>query len=162
MRRAAIPFVVLLLLALVCCRTQTQAGAKQQGSKLLTRDLSIDEDHGGHTLARHVGRTDDQLRDRLEHEQNISAASTYTDRQTAERAVAMAIRDERQKIDRWMERGSRRPNLVVDYTDPDDAVGRVMYRRAMGSVPCDHAIAVLKADGPRDYYVLTSYPECRP
>lgn len=52
-----------------------------------TRDLSLDEAFGGHTLRRHVGRTDEQLRERLKSESNISAASTYTDRATAERVV---------------------------------------------------------------------------
>jgi hypothetical protein len=46
------------------------------------RDLGGDESRGGHTLARHVGRTDSQLLDRLAREPRISAASTYTDRAT--------------------------------------------------------------------------------
>jgi hypothetical protein len=36
-----------------------------------------------------------------------------------------------------------------------------MFSRAMVSIPCDHAIVVLRAEGD-DYYVLTSYPECKP
>ena len=40
-------------------------------------DLSHDEDRGGHTLRKHVGRSDDQLRQRLARERNISAASTH-------------------------------------------------------------------------------------
>src|SRR4051794_5666599 len=55
------------------------------------RDLSIDESRGGHTLARHVGRTDAELRQRLIDEPNISAASTYTSRATAELTVARAL-----------------------------------------------------------------------
>ena len=109
-----------------------------------------------------MGRTDEQLRERLERERHISAASTYTDRQTAERAVGMAIEGGGDRIQHWLERGARRPNLVLDYTAPNDAIGRVMNRGAMGSVPCDHSIVVLRADGPTDYVVLTSYPECRP
>ena len=74
----------------------------------------------------------------------------------------MAIQENRQKIERWFGRGERRPNLVLDYSDPGNPLGRVMYRGAMGSVPCDHAIVVLRSNGLHDYYVLTSYPECRP
>lgn len=74
----------------------------------------------------------------------------------------MAIQNGQQKLQRWIARGARRPNLVLDYTEPNDAIGRVMNRRALGSVPCDHAIVVLKADGVEDYFVLTSYPECKP
>lgn len=162
MRRTSVLVLWLLCLTfLPACRSQSQAGAKPE-SHDVTRDLTLDEARGGHTLKRHVGRGDEELRQRLEHERNISAASSYSDRQTAERAVGLAIQDNRTKIQSWMARGTRRPNLVLDYTDPQDALGQVMYRRALGSVPCDHAIVVLKADGANDYYVLTSYPECRP
>jgi hypothetical protein len=154
--------LALLLALLICCQTQQQAEANQPRDHIVTRDLAIDEARGGHTLSRHVGRTDGQLRERLEQEHNISAASTYTDRQTAERAVGRAIQGGQGKIQRWLERGRRRPNLVLDYTEPNDAIGRVMNRGSMGSVPCDHSIVVLKADGPSEYIVLTSYPECRP
>jgi len=154
--------VLMCMAGLLSCQSQQKAGAEPTRSKDVSRDLSIDDARGGHTLKRHVSRTDEQLRDRLQHEKNISAASTYTDRETAERVVGTAIQDSRDKVQRWIARGERRPNLVLDYTEPSDAIGRVMNRGAMGSVPCDHAIVILKADGEGDYYVLTSYPECRP
>src|SRR4051812_43462156 len=155
--------VLLLVASLISCQKPPQFRAERSQQKpAATRDLSIDKGRGGHTLKRHVGRSDEQLRERLEHERNISAASSYTDRQTAERAVEGAIQSGQRKIQRWLERGPRRPNLVLDYTEPNDALGRVMNRGAMGSVPCDHSIVVLKADGARDYFVLSSYPECQP
>src|SRR3954463_15657943 len=153
--------LALCLAVLISCQSQPRAGAAQPRTHVAVRDLSIDEARGGHTLKQHVGRTDEQLRERLQHERNISAASTYTDRETAERAVTAAIESSQGKLQRWFGRGTRRPNLVLDYTEPNDALGRVMNRRAIGSVPCDHAIVILKADGD-DYFVLTSYPECRP
>src|SRR5512140_559777 len=99
--------LVLCVTVIVSCRTPPQAEANQPLHHAATRDLSIDERRGGHTLSRHVGRTDQQLRERLEHERSISAASTYTDRQTAERAVQAAIQGGKQKIERWTERGER-------------------------------------------------------
>ncbi len=161
-RARSVAWVLLCLAGLLSCQSQPRAGAEPSHRSDASRDLSIDEARGGHTLKRHVGRSDDQLRDRLQQEKNISAASTYTDRQTAERVVGLAIQNSQGKLQRWLARGDRRPNLVLDYTEPNDAIGRVMNRGAMGSVPCDHAIAILKADGIGDYYVLTSYPECRP
>ncbi len=58
-------------------------------------DLARDEERGGHTLQRHVARTDAQLRERLQRERNISAASTWTDRETAETVVAEGLAAER-------------------------------------------------------------------
>jgi hypothetical protein len=113
-------------------------------------------------LRKHVGRTDDELRDRLRHERNISAASTWTDRETAERAVGTALAQNHDKIDRWLNRSGGHANLVVDYDgDPSHPVGRSLRRDADRAEPCSHATIVLKWTGPSEFYVLTAYPECR-
>src|SRR5688572_21546878 len=74
-------------------------------------DLERDEARGGHTLARHVGWSDDQLRARLRRELDIAAASTYTDRATAERVIAAALDRDRRRVDAWIARVGNRPNL---------------------------------------------------
>ncbi|MBA3913292.1 MAG: hypothetical protein H0X25_05435 [Acidobacteriales bacterium] len=124
------------------------------------RDLSQDEAAGGHTLRKHVGRTDDDLRQRLARERNISAASTYTDRPTAEQAVGAALQQDRSQITAWLNRSGGHPNLVLDYHAPQP-VGRTLRRGASTPEPCNQATIVLKYDGASDYHVLTSYPECR-
>ncbi len=123
------------------------------------RDLSQDEAAGGHVLRKHVGRTDDELRDRLERERNISGASTYTDRATAEHAIGSAIAESQERIERWLSRPGGHPNLVLDY-DSRQPLGRTINRGDSHSSPCSHAVVVLKYAAP-SYYVLTSYPECR-
>jgi hypothetical protein len=127
------------------------------------RDLSKDEAAGGHTLRKHVGRTDAELRERLRRERNISATSTWNDRESAEAAVGAAIAQDRSKINRWLERESGHPNLVLDY-DGDSAhpFGRTLRRGADRVEPCTHAVIVLKWDGANTYHVLTAYPECHP
>jgi hypothetical protein len=128
------------------------------------RDLSHDEAAGGHILRKHVGQTDEQLRERLERERHITGASTYTDRAAAERAVGAAIAQSQGRIQRWLYSSGGHPNLVLDY-DSEDPIGRTMNRGENQSRLCTHALVVLKYDlkyaGPNDYYVLTSYPECR-
>jgi len=123
------------------------------------RDLSQDEAAGGHVLRKHVGRTDDELRERLERERNISGASTYTDRPTAEHAIGAAIAVSQDRIQRWLNRSGGRPNLVLDY-DSSQPIGRTINRGDSQSRSCSHAVVVLKYAAP-SYYVLTSYPECR-
>jgi hypothetical protein len=110
-------------------------------------DLARDEARGGHTLDKHVGRSDQELRERLNTERNISAASTWTNREVAEETVAQALRADHDKIVRWEERGYRRPNLALHFDE--------------SSSPATQAVIVLKADGPDSFYVLTSYPEER-
>jgi hypothetical protein len=136
---------------------KTEAHAEfWQGSP---RDLTQDEVAGGHVLRKHVGQTDDELRARLTEERHISAASTYTDRATAERAIGAAISTSQDRIQRWLSRSGGRPNLVLDY-DSNQPLGRTLSRGDSHPRPCSHAVVVLKFAAP-SYYVLTSYPECR-
>jgi hypothetical protein len=123
-------------------------------------DLERDERRGGHTLDRHVGRTDAELQERLARERNISAASTWTDRASAEEVVAEALRVERRRIENWMRRGERRANLALHY-DAGRVIGRSLRRGDNQVVPCSSAVIVLRASGPDDFYVLTTYPEAR-
>jgi hypothetical protein len=124
-------------------------------------DLSPDEAAGGHTLRKHVGRTDAELRERLRREREISAASTWNDRASAEAAIGAALADQNSKISRWVER-DRHPNLVLDYDgSPTHPFGRSLRRGEDQVQPCAHAVIVLKWDSPNTYHVLTAYPECR-
>ena len=125
-----------------------------------THDLGRDEEQGGHTLKRHVARTDQQLRERLEREGNISAASTWTDRATAETAVAEALIAQKGRIENWMRRGYPRPNLALHH-DAGRMIGRSLRRDDSAPVDCTQAVIVLRADGPGSFYVLTAYPEAR-
>ena len=124
------------------------------------RDLSQDEAAGGHILRKHVGQTDDELRGRLERERGITGASTYTNRSVAEHAVGAAIAESHGRIERWLSRSGGHPNLVLDY-DSETPIGRTVNRGESQSRACAHALVVLKYVGPNNYYVLTSYPECR-
>ncbi len=165
--------VVLALCGLIACQPPASTnGASPASSSSLaertenraangpTRDLSQDEAAGGHILRKHVGQTDEQLLERLEHERRITGASTYTDRPAAEHAVGAAIAASQERIRRWLSRSGGRPNLVLDYDSPTP-IGRTINRGESQSHPCSHALVVLKYSPPNDYYVLTSYPECR-
>ena len=81
------------------------------------RDLSTDESMGGHPLTRHVGKTDAELAARLRRERQIAAASAYTDRHSAERAVGAALAAGGNRLAAWEARKGRRPNLVLNYVD---------------------------------------------
>jgi len=158
--------ILILILALTACQRQT-GEAVNKNAPLSTgplrsgprHDLSRDEESGGHTLRKHVGQTDKQLRERLEREPNIAAASTYTDRNTAERVVGLALEENRERIARWLSRSGRRPNFVLDY-EGAQPVGRTLPRGENRARPCSHAVVVLRWSGDNEYYVLTSYPEC--
>ena len=123
-------------------------------------NLGHDEERGGHTLARHVARTDDELRERLARERNISAASTWTDRETAETVVGQALAAEHGRVDSWIRRGYPRVNLALHY-NAGRVIGRSLRRGDSLTADCSSAVIVLRADGPESFYVLTAYPEAR-
>ena len=150
------------LCGLISCQPPASTGARVEIRPSFgpVRDLSYDEAAGGHILRKHVGQTDEQLRKRLEQERHITGASTYTDRAAAEHAVGAAIAQSQERIQSWLNRPGGHPNLVLDY-DSETQIGRTLNRGDNQSRPCAHALVVLKYTGPNEYYVLTSYPECR-
>lgn len=156
--RARTPRVLRPLLGAVLALIPLLAAASPGG--LARRDLAVEEKRGGHTLSRHVGRTDEQLRERLRKEPGISSASTYTDRATAEDVIARALRGSKKRVDQWMSRQGSRANLVVDWPGDGKVIGRSLRRGEKTPVPCRRALVVLKwNDDAEIFYVLTSYPE---
>ena len=121
-------------------------------------DLQPDEESGGHTLSRHVGKSDDQLRARLKSEPDISAASSYTDRAAAEISVAAALSKGKQQVSTW-EKGTSKQNLVLRVTMPNP-IGRSI-KRGESTVRAVKAAVVVLAKSGGDWFVLTSYPEDR-
>ena len=145
------------------------------GPSLVTRHdfdhtgLRLDTDYSPYLSIQGRGQTSiylrpyEELRERLRREPEISAASTYTDRATAERVVGTAIAEAGRKLAAWESRTGRRPNLVLDYKDSlGQPIGRSQMRGQRSAQPCDEAVIVLRWDERRNrYYVLTSYPEAR-
>ena len=125
-------------------------------------DLVRDERRGGHTLARHIGRSDAELRDRLRRERSISAASTWTDLPTAETTVARTLDESSARLARWSASTGRRANLALDW-EGTETVGRSLTRGARSAQPVSCAVVVLRWDDVGEsWFVLTTYPEvCR-
>lgn len=163
--RVAAALLVLLALAGIWSPAHAQAlrQAPPASADAQLYDLQRDERIGGHTLARHVGRTDQQLADRLRQETNISAASTWADELTARRAVWQAVQDNKARIEAWASRQGSRPNLVLNYVQRTGGpLGRSLRRGQRVSQPCDRALIVLRwQERDRRWIVLTSYPETR-
>jgi hypothetical protein len=157
----ALRAALLAVLALTGCGNGLQA-PHDRSAPPPAIDLAASERLGGHTLARHVGRSDEQLRARLRREPNIAAASSYTDRDTAERVVASTITRFSRRVQSWRARTGPRPNLALDFTGETGVpVGRSLRRGDTRVRECTDAVVVLRWHASGTYYVLTSYPECR-
>ncbi|AMY12404.1 hypothetical protein LuPra_05677 [Luteitalea pratensis] len=136
----------------------SQPQGTPQASDRWDVDLQRDERRGGHTLAKHVGRTDAQLQARLRRE-SISAASTYPDAETAARVVTRALDADATRVQVWVGGRAPKPNLAIRYRAREGIpIGRVLDRGDIASHDARGAVVVLRW---RDegWFVLTSYPE---
>jgi hypothetical protein len=76
-----------------------------------------------------VGRSNTELRDRLNHEPDISAGSSYSDREIDEHVVGTVLEEAQPRIERWLNRSGGHPNLVLDYRgDPLHPIGSTLDR----------------------------------
>ena len=123
--------------------------------------LAAEEAAGGHTIARHVGRTEAQLRARLAQQPQIPAASTFRTLKDAERFVAEAIRANKAAIKSWAQNAI--PGQTKAFTL--DAGRRVVgdgVVRSTGQLQTmtKMTLVVRKVqDQNRIYFVLTAYPK---
>lgn len=132
---------------------RAEAGASPAAA---ARDLAWDEQQGGHTLSRHVGRSETELSERLEREAGVAAASSFTDRATAEAVVAATLEREQGSIASWQRRDKE--NLTLDYHgDRGVILGQVLVRGEQRARPASDARVILRKRGAR-YFVLTAYP----
>ncbi|MGW0709367.1 RNase A-like domain-containing protein [Streptomyces sp. NPDC002643] len=95
-----------------------------------TIDLAMAEDlGGGHTIDKHVGKTDDQLLQRLRDQANssgvptIPAASSFPDLASAQKYTQFCIRQKSADIDAWLNTGPpptpSSPIFEVSSVNPD-------------------------------------------
>ncbi len=115
---------------------------------------------GGHTIARHVGRTDAELLQRLVTKPSLDAASTFNNLSEAEAAVTDVLRVRRAEIVRWLKSATTTRPKSFSLPFPG-GVGRVIVRGATTPVPgrLVKVALVKQAFRGKVYYVLTAFPQ---
>ncbi|YCA45424.1 hypothetical protein M1E11_09650 [Bacillus sp. JZ8] len=119
--------------------------------------MAHEADDMGHLIDRHVGKTDEQLLQRLKEDKRIRASSSFTDRATAERIVNKTLSDEEniKEIEKWLDEYPNFP-LVLDYYG-EEKIGRGIKKKKGIIEDYTNAKIVLKKDG-RGSFILTGYP----
>ncbi len=120
--------------------------------------LDFHEAAGGHTLERHVGKTEAELAQRLDRDKRISAASSFTYRSVAEAAIAEAMNRNQSAIDSWVK--SRSNRYTIDY-NANKTIGITMRRGASKATQTSRLRIVLQRSDklPPGYFILTAYPQ---
>ncbi|MEM6275065.1 MAG: RNase A-like domain-containing protein [Myxococcota bacterium] len=113
------------------------------------------EDHGGHTVEKHAGKTDGELRARLDREPGKDQVSTFVSEKEVRSAVQKAIRENAVKIAEW-EAKSTTKKLELDARFLG---GRVLQRGQKWSRAGRSVRVVLRGDGAGGWIVRTAYPQ---
>jgi predicted ribonuclease toxin of YeeF-YezG toxin-antitoxin module len=122
--------------------------------------LAAHEAKGGHLLEKHVGKTDEELIERLRTDPNphITASSTFKDRATAERIANSVLNDPKniKKIENWID-DPKKPKLMLRYKGDGEIIGRSVSRNSELVENVTNAKIILKKDN-NGNFILTGYP----
>lgn len=119
--------------------------------------LIAHENCGGHTIERHINKSDAYLRNRL-NTSGISAASTFYELNQAGQVIYNAINNNSSRVNSWIN-GSGGHRLVLTYTHRK-AIGKVLRRGASSPSSSSRFKVVLERRGCSGYAykILTAYP----
>jgi hypothetical protein len=122
--------------------------------------LVAEEAVGGHTIARHVGLTEQQLRLRLANQPKIPAATTFKTLKDAESCVGEAIRANKPAIKVWAKNANIGQAKGFSY-DAGRIIGEGVIRSTNQMQKMSKMIIVLRKvkEQNRIYFVLTAYPK---
>ena len=122
--------------------------------------LAAEEAAGGHTLLKHVGQTEAQLRARLASQTRIPAASTFRTLVEAERHVSTAMRANRTAIEAWAKMATVGGRPFTMTYQAGVSVGEGVVRATGQLQQMTKLMVVLRRvqQQNRIYFVLTSYP----
>jgi len=138
------------------------------GADILGRDTLRSLGDGGllahelgedfHTIARHVGRTDEQLAERLLAEPHLLRASTFTTLADAERYTYANLGGHGAEIDAFLSSADRFLPLRLTFDHP---IGKTMLRHWASAVDASGNVTMLRKDSsmPNGYRIVTSFPE---
>ncbi|MBD1381548.1 RNase A-like domain-containing protein [Metabacillus arenae] len=121
--------------------------------------LAAHELKGGHLIERHVGKTDEELLERLKSNPKITGSSTFKDRMTAEKVADTALINPKniEKIQKWLSDPNSRPTLLLRYKGDGEIIGRSVSRNSEVVENVTNAKIVLKKDN-NGSFILTGYP----
>lgn len=121
--------------------------------------LAAHEAKGGHLIERHVGKTDEELIQRLDKSKmsnkKISGSSSFKDRATAERVANSALTNNKAKIEKWLNSDVKKP-LVLSYKG-DEVLGRGIPKGEDTITDLTNAKIILKKNKDGSF-ILTGYP----
>lgn len=114
----------------------------------------------GHTKGEHVGRSEQELNQRLTQQAGLSMASSFGDLDEAEASVAQVLDSKHAAIEAWLQDPNGAPRKIVRAT-VDGGVGSVVARGSAEATSGNQVVVVLAKPHrsvSMSYVILTAYP----
>ncbi len=118
--------------------------------------LEAHESRGGHVIAKHVERSEAQLRARLEAEPNIPIASTFPNRSAAEAVLSNVMRNNQKKIDDFV-KGKAKKLVINEMVSAPAGVGVVRSSGKLEPLLSIRLVLQRDVNSPLGYFILTGF-----
>ncbi|MEW5290310.1 RNase A-like domain-containing protein [Erwinia papayae] len=115
---------------------------------------------GGHTIERHIGKTEAELRQRLTSRPTMTGSSTFYKLSVAEDAISRALKFNSRYIRNWASTGRNGSRLEIDFFAGNEIGFGI--KTASGPIIKSHKlriVLVLQSYNGKPYYVLTAFPK---
>jgi Bacterial CdiA-CT RNAse A domain len=109
----------------------------------------------GHTLLKHVGKTPRQLAKRFKNEPGLNFSSSFTDRATAEAAIAKTLDEHRRAIADWLTDPQKPLTLHGAF---DEIIGRSVGRDGRALRTGRLRVVLRAEETDLRFYIRTAYP----
>lgn len=135
---------------------------ESRAKQVFSSDRRNIDDHellGGHTKAKHIGKSESWLKNRLESDPDIGDfASSFRNEAVANRVQGRFVNRFKAEIDEWLKSDRNRP-LSIKF-DMNEPVGIVVERGKNGHIVTSNVRVVLVKDNSlQGWHFLTSFPE---
>ncbi len=136
-------------------------GIKFSEFNVYLKDFDIskhDEEFNGHTLEKHIGKSNDWLDGRLAGSRHEKFVSSYIDLSTASDVIKEIILENESKIKHWLEDQDKDKLILIKKCDKK--IGVAMKKKDKEAKDCNVGVVILKRSHKTSdkFYIITSYP----
>ncbi|MDX2167950.1 MAG: RNase A-like domain-containing protein [Deltaproteobacteria bacterium] len=117
-----------------------------------------DDRWGGHTVERHVGKSDEELRARLARDSRLSTASAWDSAEIATQVIDATLKQHAGELLPWLARAPPGARKVIDHRGSTRIGRAVRADDPRKVVPLSNARLVIEALGQGRWRLITAYP----
>jgi hypothetical protein len=117
-----------------------------------------DDRWGGHTIERHVGKSDEELRARLARDSRLNTASAWDSAEIATQVIDSTLKSHAGELVGWLARAPPGNRRVIDYRGRERLGRAIRAEDPRKVVPLTNARLVIEALGQGRWRLITAYP----